>query len=101
MTTLAPTARRTTRVPTRTRQLRDIHQAAHRAGFETREGKDRSQYEAVLIAVCGRTSSRQATRPEREAILEHFDALIHATRPYSAAELDFIHNASSVDELWA
>lgn len=90
-----------TRNPTRTKQLRDIHTLARQLNLETIPGKDRSEYEAILMATCGRTSARQATRSEREAIIAHLEALIHAVRPYSAAELDFIHNASSIEELLA
>jgi hypothetical protein len=61
-----------TRVPTRTKQLRDIHELARKAGHDTRgEVGDprRESYERFLQKTIGRTSTRQAVRSEREAVI--------------------------------
>lgn len=100
MTQTAQPAKRSTRVPTRTKQLRDLHQLARSKGYETREGHSgRELYENELMACIGKRSAKKASRTEREAALTHFKAL-KPLEPYSAAELDAIHNASSVDELF-
>ena len=62
------------RVAVRSKQLARLHVAAHAAGFKTVPGKPgREDYEAELQKLAGRTSSRQARRFEREAIIEHFE----------------------------
>lgn len=73
--------KRSTRVPTRTYQLRQIHSAARDAGYETREDKPgRAKYEARLMELIGRTSSRQATRSERELLIRAFQAEVMGGR---------------------
>ena len=87
-----------TRNPTRKTQLARIHQAAHAAGFDTREGKPgRAAYEAELRKVCGRSSSRQARRFERVAIIAHFESLrvrrpapVMTQEQYDAEEAELI-----------
>jgi len=93
--------KRSTRVPTRTKQLRDIHQIARSKGYETREGKPgRELYENELMICIGKRSAKKASRGERVAALAHFKALKPLeVAPYSAAELERIVNAESVEDL--
>jgi hypothetical protein len=94
--------RNATRVPTRCKQLKNLHTAAHDLGLETRVGHDRTQYEMVLTALIGKRSTRQASRAEREMVLSAFAEMLaerSQPRPYSAAELHAIVNASSVEDL--
>lgn len=80
MTQVAPTLH-STRVPTRTVQLRRIHELARQAGFiTTGEVGDprRERYERELTRVIGVPSVRRASRNQREAVIDHFRKMIDA-----------------------
>jgi len=77
----------TTRVLTRTAQLRRIHVAAHRLGLETRPGHDRSAYEGVLLSITGQRSCKRMGRADRERVLTFLEAEVDAQRPAPVREV--------------
>lgn len=76
MSQIQPTTRRTTRVQTRSQQLKRAHQLATKAGYITRP-----KYEAMLEDTVLLDSLRQASREQREAVIKRLEGEINY-RPY-------------------
>ncbi len=93
-TTTAAPRKVATRTPTRTKQLRDLHQSARNAGFDPRPGKPgRAAYEAEVMKAIGRTSTRQASRAERIRVAEHFNTVRCAKNGLTYAHDDYSDEA--------
>lgn len=65
-------------VVSRTIQLGVAHDLARKLGYETREGHDRTAYEARLFDLIGVTSLKRATREQRQTVIKEFEAEVEA-----------------------
>jgi hypothetical protein len=65
-------------VVSRKTQLGITYQLATRLGLETREGHDRTAYEARLLKLIGRRSLKGATREQRQVVIRAFEAEVEA-----------------------
>lgn len=93
--TVSPT-RRTTRVPTRTRQIARAKGLVRKLGWTDR------RYRAELENVLHLDSLRQASREQRVAFIGYLETqLTPRDAPYSAQEYARIVNADSLESLWA